>query len=171
MILVLNQPIVKSNKGVNRPITAITISLLLDFTIIFLETGIGMRAYHRAYKAKCLHKYNMKENQIIEWKAWRQSCIIFWKDVLQMDLKKNYVCKKCGPKPETLVVDGIAMGRQTRLLKKYKNTMDLNGAPHTSPTILSGSNFQDRIFIKKPSNRAVLKNAAQSKTWPIGSRI
>ena len=62
----------------------------------------------------------MKENQIIEWKAWRQSCIIFWKDVLQMDLKKNYVCKKCGPKPETLVVDGIAMGIQTRLLKNTK---------------------------------------------------
>ena len=167
MLLVLNQQNTKSKNRLNKPINAITISLLLDFTIDFLETGIGMRAFYRAYKAKCLYKYKMSEDHIISWNAWRQSCVVFWKQVLQMDLKKHYICKHCGPKPDTLVVDGIAMGMQTKLLKKYINKMNLKGAPQISPSILSGSNFQERIFIKKPSNRTVLRNAASSKTWPI----
>lgn len=151
--------------GPQSTATLVSLSLLFDFSLEFFETGQTMRGFYRSYKAKCHHKYGMKEEDIISWNKWRQACNIFWKDIFVINLKKTYLCNTCGPRPSTLVVDGIALGIQTKQFKKYMKNMTLY-APYSSPEILEGSVFSNRMFVKKQSNRNVLRNAAINNIWP-----
>ena len=82
-----------------------------------------------------------------------------------MDLEKAYECIKCGKEPPTLVFDGVAMGFQVKLLEKFKEQMQLY-ASYKSPSVLLGSNFSDRMFVKKQSNRIILKEASKARRWP-----
>ena len=128
----------RQRNGTQSVASLVSLSLLFDFSINFFETGQTMRGFHRSYRAKCLFKYGMKEEDIVSWYIWRQACNIFWKDIFVMDLKETYKCNNCGPRPHTLVVDGIAMGIQTKQLKKYMQNMKTS-APYSSPSILQGS--------------------------------
>ena len=155
----------RQQNGAKSTATLVSLSLLFDFSLEFFETAQTMRGFYRSYKAKCVYKYGMKEEEVISWNKWRQACNIFWKDIFVMDLKKNYTCKSCGPRPHTLVVDGIALGIQTKQFKKYMKNMTLY-APYSSPAILKGSDFSNRMFVKEQSNRNILRKAAINRTWP-----
>lgn len=159
----------RQRNGTQSVSTLVSLSLLFDFSIDFFETGQTMRGFHRSYRAKCLLKYGMDAEDIVSWRKWREACNIFWKDIFVMDLKETYKCDNCGPRPHTLVVDGIAMGIQTKQLKKYMQNMK-TAAPYSSPSILKGSAFRDRMFVKKQSNRNILREAAKNCIWPKKER-
>ena len=75
------------------------------------------------------------------------------------------MCLKCGPRPDTLVFDGIAQGFQSKKLVKWLESMTFH-LPVESPTTLEGSKFESRMIIKQHQNRMILKNAAEQKEWP-----
>ena len=50
-------------------------------------------------------KYGMKEEQLISYTA----CVDFFTNILTIDERQLFQCKKCGPRPSVLVFDGIAM--------------------------------------------------------------
>ena len=78
---------------------------------------------------------------------------IFWSDI------------KCGPLPSTLVFDGITFGLPWRKVQKFQEKMKLL-LGRKSKKKLSTMKYQDRVFIKKKTNRLVLKEAANNKIWP-----
>ena len=155
----------RRKNGPNSVASVVSLSLLFDYSLEFFETGQTMRGFHRTYRAKCMIKYGMAESEILCWIKWRKACNIFWKDILVMDLQEAYICKSCGPRPKTLVVDGIALGIQTKQLRKYMNKLNLF-SPFLSPSILKGSIFRDRMFVKKQTNRDIIRQAAVNRTWP-----
>ena len=71
----------RQRNGTQSVASLVSLSLLFDFSINFFETGQTMRGFHRSYRAKCLFKYGMKEEDIVSWYIWRQACNIFWKDI------------------------------------------------------------------------------------------
>jgi len=87
-------------------------------------------------------------------------------NILTIDEKGSFTCISCGPRPKVLVIDGIAMGLQVKELEKNKEAMKIN-LPYESKEVLEGSNFVDRMFIKKSSNRKILREAVEKKEWPI----
>ena len=163
MLLVLGcSPNIHKGK---KAASLVSMSLLYDFSLEFFETGQTMRGFYRTYKAKCTTKYGMDESELITWQVWLSACQKFWLEVVTMDLKTAYECVKCGKEPPNLIFDGIAMGFQVTLLEKFKKEMNLS-APYASPNMLLGSNFRDRMYVKKYSNRVILKEAAKAGQWP-----
>ena len=95
-----------------------------------------------------------------------EACVEFMTNILTIDEKGSFTCISCGPRPKVLVIDGIAMGLQVKELEKNKEAMKIN-LPYESKEVLEGSNFVDRMFIKKSSNRKILREAVEKKEWPI----
>ena len=91
---------------------------------------------------------------------------IFLNSVLDIDKKDLLMCLICGPSPDTLVFDGIAMGFQSKKLKEWKKK-NITGVPVSSEASLKGSKFQNfRMIIKLHKNRLILKQAADNREWP-----
>ena len=111
-------------------------------------------------------KYGMDEGKVISWKAWHAACVEYWTNILGIDDSKAFTCTNCGPRPNYLVVDGITMGIQTSVFNKYRDQMTTT-TPHVSNATLEGSKFEDRMFIKKSSNRKILREAAKNCIWPV----
>ena len=111
-------------------------------------------------------KWGMTETKVISWKKWHAACVEFWNNILTIDDKKSFMCVDCGPRPEVLVIDGIAMGLQISELKKNLENMTTN-TPCQSNKTFQGSKFEDRMFISKPANRKILKEAAKKCSWPV----
>ena len=111
-------------------------------------------------------KYGMDEKKVISWKAWHAACVEYWTNILEIDDNKAFTCTTCGPRPNYLVVDGITMGIQASVFNKYRDQMTTT-TPYVSNTTLEGSKFEDRMFIKKSSNRKILRDAAKNSTWPV----
>ena len=118
----------------------------------------------------------MDQTKVIGWKNWHAACVEFWNNILTIDDKKSFMCVDCGPRPEVLVIDGIAMGLQISELKKNLENMTTN-TPCQSNKTFQVSKFEDRMFIIKPANRKILKEAAcnsirlfslkELAPWPI----
>ena len=115
----------RTRNGPNSVASVVSLCLLFDYSIEFFETGQTMRGFYRTYRAKCMLKYGMDESEIVSWNKLRKACNIFWKDILVMDLKEAFLCTTCGPRPSTLVVDGLALVIQTKQLKKYLKKLNL----------------------------------------------
>ena len=111
-------------------------------------------------------KFGMQESELISWTAWHHACVEFFTNVLTINEKDAFQCTDCGPRPKVLVIDGIAMGIQKGELEKHKDIV-VKDLPRKSKKEFSGSCFQDRMFIKLPKNRKLLKSAAQKKEWPV----
>ena len=144
----------------------VSYSLLLDNLIDFCETGQTIDGFWRKYKRTCMYKYGMSEDDILRRLDWNTAVNIFWNQMVELDMKELFMCRSCGPRPHTLVFDGIAMGFPTRKLENWKNKMTFD-IPVESPYTLDGSKFQSRMVIKFHKNRQILKNAAKNKEWPI----
>ena len=80
-------------------------------------------------------------------------------------MKKSFTCKNCGSLPPTLVFDGVTLGIQVRKLKKFQDRMQLV-LGRRSKTILKGTVFRQRTFIKSFKNRKILKKSAIREEWP-----
>ena len=111
-------------------------------------------------------KFGMQESELISWTAWHHAYVEFFTNVLTINEKDAFQCTDCGPRPKVLVIDGIAMGIQKGELEKHKDIV-VKDLPRKSKKEFSGSCFQDRMFIKLPKNRKLLKSAAQKEEWPV----
>ena len=101
--------------------------------------------------------------------SWKKAVQIFWQEVLKLDLKKLFTCENCGNLPSTLVLDGIALGVQIKKVKAFKEKMQFVLGRESERT-LSGTKFEDRSFIKLKSNKEILKESVENKTWPIKNK-
>ena len=102
----------------------------------------------------------MKEYSLICWKTWYDACVEFLGGVVTINEKECFTCVSCGPRPKALVVDGVQMGIQTSKLTEGEFT---KVAKNSSKVEFKGSNYRDRMFIKLPANRNILRVA--SKKW------
>ena len=109
-------------------------------------------------------KYGMNENKVISWNHWRKACVIFITEILRIDEKEVFKCVDCGPRPEVLVFDGIAMGLMKTELNKHKEMV--KELVKKSKIDIEGSKFNDRMFIKRSKNRKILREASENKAWP-----
>ena len=75
-----------------------------------------------------------------------------------------FKCVDCGPRPEVLVFDGIAMGLMKTELNKHKEMV--KELVKKSKIDIEGSKFNDRMFIKRSKNRKILREASENKAWP-----
>jgi len=152
MLLVVNN--IKVNKvktektRMGYPINLVSLSLLTDYIHDFFTKGSTMRSFYVGYEKKCIMKWGMEPKQVISWNMWHSACVEFLNNILTIDDKKCFTCINCGPRPKVMVVDGIAMGLQISELKKHIEKMNFQ-APYKSNTILEGSKFEDRNFIRK----------------------
>ena len=55
----------------------------------FMENGTTMNGFYKAYVAKCKMKFGMKSSDVISLKAWQNAVVVFWKDILNLDMKKK----------------------------------------------------------------------------------
>ena len=67
----------------------------------------------------------------------------FWGDVLG----KLLICDSCGPRPETLCMDGVAIDMMVENVKSQEN-LTLQDS-----VVLAVSKFKDRVFNKQKNNR------------------
>ena len=148
-----------------KSVTLISYGLLTDFTLDFMENGTTMTGFHKAYSAKCKMKYGMPSSEVISLTSWKKAVGVFWKDILTLDMVKNFTCGKCGDLPSTLVFDGIALGVQIEKIKTFQDRMQLV-LGRNSKTKLSGTNFEARTFIRSRKNKEILKEAAANIQWP-----
>ncbi len=72
---------------------------------------------------------------------------MFWNIIVELDMNELFMCIQCGPRPNTLVFDGRAMGFPTRKLESWRNKMMFD-IPVESANTLEGSKFQSRMVIK-----------------------
>ena len=151
-----------------RTVNLISYSVLMQYTLSFMETGQSISGFYRTYKAKCQLVFGTKEEDIIDRKAWMRAVNIFWIDILQMNMKESYSCKSCGDFPSVLVFDGIAMGLQVKKVVDFREKMKKFLA-RKSRNNLKGSKFSERVYIRKPKNRAILLDASVKNIWPIPS--
>ena len=70
-----------SIKHKTRTVHLVSYSLLIQYTISFMETGQSIRGFHRSHKAKCKLVFGMKEDEIINLKAWQKAVNRFWLEV------------------------------------------------------------------------------------------
>ena len=154
---------IKRNES--RTVHLVSYSLLMQYTISFLETGQSISGFHRSHKSKCNLVFGMKEEEIIPMKAWKKAVNRFWLDVLEMDMKESYICLSCGEQPPVLVFDGVTMGIGTSKIENFRKKMK-NFTTRKSRKVLKGSKFGDRVFIRMEKNRAILRDAAEKKDWP-----
>ena len=110
-------------------------------------------------------KYGMKEEQLISYTAWHTVCVDFFTNVLTIDERQLFQCKKCGPRPSVLVFDGIAMGIMKSELNRCKSVMEKD-LGYKSNVVIAGSNFEERMFIKLAKNRKLLRESAKKGIWP-----
>ena len=150
-------------RGSARAVSFVSISLLVDFLTEFLQNGTPMRGFFKSYQAKCINKYGMKEYSLICWKTWYDACVEFLGGVVTINEKECFTCVSCGPRPKALVVDGVQMGIQTSKLTEGEFT---KVAKNSSKIEFKGSNYRDRMFIKLPANRNILREAAKKGAWP-----
>ena len=138
------------------------VSILTDFLTAFLQNGTTMRGFYQNYQSKCVMKYDMKETDLIDWRTLHTACVEFLEKLWILTRKNT-----CGPIPRALVEDGIAMEMQISKLipGEIKKT-----AKQISKIEIPGSYFRDRMFIKLPSNRNLLMEAAKKETWPLKRR-
>ena len=107
----------------------------------------------------------MQNHEVISWRAWHFACEEFLTKIFNIDQKKTFSCVSCGPRPEALVIDGIAMGIQVKEWNKHKEEMGID--PGSKSKIeFQGSKYKNRMFIKLLSNRKILRKAADDKVWP-----
>ena len=111
-------------------------------------------------------KYGMKEYELISWRAWHSACNEFMNNIFDINQRETFSCISCGPRPEALVFDGIAMGLQVQELNKYKEEF-CKDQRLESIVELQGSKYKSRMFIKLLSNRKILRKAAHEKVWPL----
>ena len=76
--------------------------------------------------------------------------------------KKVFQSLTCGPRPNVLVIDGIANGLMKSELEKHKEKI-VQEMECESKVVLKGLNFRDRMFIKLQKNRKLIKEAAKAK--------
>ena len=98
----------------------VSYSLLTDFITYFFRNGVTMRGFYASYESKCIMKYGMKEYELISWRAWHSACNEFMNKIFDINQREAFSYVSCGPRPEALVFDGIAMGLQVQELNKYK---------------------------------------------------
>ena len=149
----------------NKTVSLISYNLLIDFTLDFMENGQTITGFYNLFKAKCIRKYAMKSEEIIDLKAWKSAVEKFWIDVIKLNLKKSFTCDECGILPPTLVFDGIALGIQVSKVKELKQRILIQQG-RSSERELSGTKFSEGVFIKHKKNRNILKEAADMKLWP-----
>ena len=154
-----------SIKHKTRTVNLVSYSLLIEYTISFMETGQSIRGFHRSHKAKCKLVFGMEEEEIIDLKAWQKAVNRFWLEVLEIDMKDTYVCKSCGELPPVLVFDGVTMGIGMDKILKFREKMKKLTA-RKSRKVLGGTKFSERVFIRMAKNRALLRDAAEKKVWP-----
>ena len=152
-----------SYKNLGMTVNLVSLSLLTDFLTEFFQNGTPMIGFYSSYKSKCTMKYGMKETDVISWKIWHLACLEFLERIVMIDEIETFTCNTCGPRPKALVLDGIAMGLQTSKLIPGEITKT---SKQSSKIEIQGSNFRDRMFIKLPSNRKLLREAAKEKIWP-----
>ena len=105
-------------------------------------------------------KDGMKETDLIDWRTWHTASVEFLEKIMNIGKKESF--NTCGPRPRALVVDGIAIGMQISKLIPEEITKT---GKQISKIEIPGSNFRDRMFIKLPSNRNLLMEAAKKETW------
>ena len=157
---------VSTGKGIRLgyAFNIVSLSLLTDFLTDFLQNGTTMRGFYNSYKSKCTMKYGMSETDVICWRFWHIACLDFLERIVKIDEIETFTCSTCGPRPKTLVIDGVAMGLQVSKLIPGEITKTTK---QISKVEIQGSNFQDRMFIKFASNRKILREAAKNETWPL----
>ena len=152
-----------SYKILGMAVNLVSFSLLTDFLTEFFQNGTTMRGFFNSYQSKCTMKYGMEETDVISWKVWHIACVEFMEKIVNIDKTETFTCDTCGPTPKALVIDGIAMGMQISKLMPGEIT---KSAKQISQIEIPGSNFRDRMFIKLPSNRKLLREAAKKEIWP-----
>ena len=146
--------------------TLVSLSLLADFANEFFKNGTTMRGFFNAYISKCNLKFGMSVEELLSWAAWRVACVEFFNNVLTINEKELFKCSGCGPRPQVLVIDGIAMGLMKSELDKYNEDFSKE-LDYKSKIDFIGSKFKDRMFIKLSRNRKLIRNAAKAKDWPL----
>ena len=95
-------------------------------------------------------------------KKWQKAISIFWNKVLDINMKEMFQCKNCGVRPEMLVADGVSIGLQLKRLAGKENLF----IPFSNKPLIKGPPYKKRMFVKKHKNQMILKEAAETKSWP-----
>ena len=82
----------------------------------------------------------------------------FWGDVLG----KLLICDSCGPRPETLCMDGVAIDMMVENVKSQEN---LTLQENTS-VVLAAPKYKDRVFIKQNKNRKMIRKSCDDIKIP-----
>ena len=149
----------------SRSVSLISYGLLTDFTLDFMENGQSIKGFYKAYLAKCKMMFGMKSSDVINMRSWQEAVRVFWKDILKLDMKKNFTCDNCGNLPPTLVFDGISLGVQIKKVKHFQDRMQFV-LGRQSESDLCGTKYQDRSFIKLKGNKNILKESVRMNQWP-----
>ena len=137
----------KDKQGV--PVHLVSYNLLFNFSWSFSKMGGSERGFLSAHNNRMRFQYGMDDDQLLPWYVWNRVVKQFWGDVLELPLEKLFICDSCGPRPELLCMDGVAIGMMVENVKSQEN---LTLQENTS-VVLAVSKFKDRVFNKQKNNR------------------
>ena len=118
-----------------------TYNFLLQYTYSFVKTGSTLRGFLAAHNKRLMDQYGADINDFVPFNIFREGVFQFWENVLNLNPKSSVVCPECGPRPNTLCCDGVAIGM---LWEKIRDIPDLV-IPFNSETILDAPSYKDRI--------------------------
>ena len=141
--------------------------LALDYTYLYSQGGVSLRTYYRALNQRMKDKYKVEDHELMLWGVFRDAIWKFWRQVLHLDTKALFMCESCGENPAHLVCDGVSIGVLVEHLRGVDNLM----VPFASPEVLKSPSYQDRHFVKIPSNRKYLKQCAEQSKYPSKKNV
>ena len=95
------------NTKIGSPVFLLTFNLLLSSTWLFSKSGTSLRGFLAAHNNRMISQYGAEQTELLPWHIFMSSIYLFWNEVLDLDLKKLFLCQNCGPKPEVLYMDGV----------------------------------------------------------------
>jgi hypothetical protein len=142
------------NKGqCGKIVHLVSYNLLLNYTYSFAKQGSTLRGFLASLNNRFVDQYGAEETELLPFHIFREAVYLFWTAVLDMNEKSSFVCSVCGPRPQDLCMDGVAVGM---LFDKVKDiNMDEFVIPFESSEILDAPSFRERMFIKNKKKQGI----------------
>ena len=99
------------------PVHIVSINLLLNYTWTFSKLGGSQIGFLAAYNNRMRYQHEASEEELMPWHVWRRAVKVFWTEVLDLPLEQLLQYENCGPRPEALCMDGVAIGMMVDNLK------------------------------------------------------
>ncbi|XP_065052628.1 uncharacterized protein LOC135681910 isoform X2 [Rhopilema esculentum] len=107
-----------------------------------------------------------EKGPFLNYQQWRCSWYSFL-ELLDIDYTFGFQCQICGPYPNVVICDATTLGFR----RHYARQVDVNIENERQTVRLKGSDFSDRVFMRHPKARNLLRKFAKRRQLELEERL